>query len=50
MITTVLTWCKDHWQSILLVESTVMAFIPVKYNGIAQSIWGFISGLVSPKK
>jgi hypothetical protein len=42
-------WITDHWVIIVAVVSEVLAFVPAKWNGIAQSILK-IGGLIFGKK
>jgi hypothetical protein len=50
MITNVWHWVVNHWETVVLVEGTVMALIPVKYNGIVSAIWKVLQAFVVPKK
>jgi len=46
----VLHWVENNWALIVLVESTVMSFVPVKYNGLANTIWDVIQNVVTTLK
>jgi len=38
VISSIFGWMSDHWAVVGLVLSEVLAFLPQKWNGIAQSV------------
>lgn len=45
----VINWIQENWTYVLLAESTIASFIPVKYNGILNIVWDIIQNGVAPK-
>lgn len=41
---------KDHWELIALVASELLAFVPAKWNGLAQSIFKVIGNIFKKRK
>ena len=44
-----LTWLQNNWSIILIIESTIASFLPIKYNGIVSYVWQVIQNGVAPK-
>jgi hypothetical protein len=42
-------WITSHWTIVAFVASEILAILPGKYNGIAQSVWNIICNGIAPK-